>query len=128
MYVADTHAFLWFLTEDKKLGKKAREIFESCDKDEVIIVIPTIVLMESLLICERKKLDLRFKRILAKIQNSLNYPVYPLDVEVVSICQELKQFSDLHDRIIVATAKMLDAALITKDRGIRQAKVVKTVW
>ena len=46
MYVADTHAFLWFLTEDKiltedkKLGKKAKEIFGACDKGEAIIAIP----------------------------------------------------------------------------------------
>jgi len=128
MYVADTHAFLWFLTEDKRLGSKAKEIFDSCDKGEAIIVIPSIVLIEALFICERKKADLKFKKVLEKIQNSLNYPVYPLDLKIVSICQELKQLNDPHDRIVVATAKFLNAILITKDEKIRESKLVKIIW
>ncbi|MDI6807117.1 MAG: PIN domain-containing protein [Candidatus Aenigmarchaeota archaeon] len=128
MYVTDTHGFLWFLTEDKRLGKKAEEIFVSCDKGETIIVIPSIVLMEALLICERKKVDMEFKKVLKKIQNTFNYPVYPLDLKVVNICEELKQFADPHDRIVVATAKLLDVSIITKDKRIRDSKLVETIW
>jgi PIN domain nuclease of toxin-antitoxin system len=29
MYVTDAHAFLWFLLQDKKEGKKALEIFRA---------------------------------------------------------------------------------------------------
>lgn len=128
MYVADTHGFLWFLTEDKRLGKKAKEIFVSCDRGETIIVIPSIVLIEALLICEKKKVDLEFKKVLEKMQNSLNYPVYPLDFRIISVCQNLKQLPDPHDRIVVATAKLLNAILITKDEKIINSKLVKTIW
>jgi PIN domain nuclease of toxin-antitoxin system len=31
IFVADTHALLWYLTEDKKLGIKAQEVFEKAD-------------------------------------------------------------------------------------------------
>lgn len=128
MYVTDTHSFLWFLADDDRLGKKVKEVFLSCDKGETTIVIPTIVLMEALFICERKKLDLEFKKVLEKIQKTINYPVYPLDVGIVSMCQKLKQFSDPHDRIIVATSKILNAKLITKDDKIKKSKIVETVW
>ena len=128
MYVTDTHSFLWFLADDARLGKKAREIFLSCDKGETTIIIPSIVLMEALFICERKKLDLEFKKVLEKIHNTINYPVYPLDTGIVSICQKLKQFSDPHDRIVVATSQILRAKLITKDDKIKKSKIVETVW
>ena len=128
MYVTDTHSFLWFLADDTKLGKKAREIFLSCDKGETTVIIPSIVLMEALFICERKKLDLEFKKVLEKIHNTINYPVYPLDTGIVSICQKLKQFSDPHDRIVVATSQILKAKLITKDDKIKKSRVVETVW
>ena len=35
---------------------------------------------------------------------------------------------DLHDQIIVATAKFLNAILITKDKKIRDSNIVETVW
>jgi PIN domain nuclease of toxin-antitoxin system len=35
---------------------------------------------------------------------------------------------ELHDRVIVATAKMLNAKLLTKDRKIREAGIVEVVW
>jgi len=41
MYVTDTHGFLWFLSKDKRLSKKALEIFRACDKGKETIVIPS---------------------------------------------------------------------------------------
>jgi PIN domain nuclease of toxin-antitoxin system len=35
---------------------------------------------------------------------------------------------DPHDRIIVATAKLLNAKLITKDENTKKTKIVKIVW
>ena len=128
MYVTDTHAFLWFLTEDNRIGKKAKEVFISCDRGETIIVIPSIVLIEALFVCEKKKIDIEFKKILEKIQNSFNYPVYPLDIRIILECQSLKQLQDPHDRIIVATAKLLNATLITKDKNIKTSRLIKTIW
>lgn len=56
MYVTDTHSFLWFLTRDKRLSSKAREIFRLCDQGAEIIVIPSIVLLECLYVCEKRRL------------------------------------------------------------------------
>jgi len=35
---------------------------------------------------------------------------------------------ELHDRIIIATARTLNAQLITKDRVIRESGMVDVVW
>lgn len=58
-YLVDTHAFLWYFSEDPRLGKNAEEI---------------------------------------------------------------------HDRIIVATAKITNSTILTKDQEIRTLKNVKVVW
>jgi predicted nucleic acid-binding protein len=128
MYVADAHALLWFLTEDKKLGKKALKIFRDCDKGEEIIVIPSIVLLECMHVCEKKRIAYAFEEIIKKIEGTFNYPIYPLDEEVILECQHLSQIIELHDRIIVATAKLLNSKLITKDAIITDSKIVKTIW
>ena len=128
MYVTDTHGFLWFLSKDEKLGKKALEIFRLCDKGKETVVIPSIVLLECLYVCEKKKIEYEFREITLKIQGSFNYPIYPLDEEVVLECQKFADISEPHDRIIVATAKLLNAKLITKDADIINSSTVETVW
>jgi PIN domain nuclease of toxin-antitoxin system len=128
MYVTDTHSLIWFLTKDERLGVKANKIFRLCDQGKEIIVIPAIVLLECLYICERKKVDLKFREILLKIKRTFNYITYPLDEEIVLECQKLKRFPDLHNRIVVATAKLLNVTLITKDAKIKNSKLVKTIW
>lgn len=128
MYVTDAHSFLWFITKDERLGNKAREIFRSCDKGNVIVVIPSIVLLECLYVCEKKNVHLEFREILKRIEGTFNYPIYPLDGEVVLECQDISKITDPHDRIIVATARLLNAKLITKDDKIKKSKIVETVW
>jgi len=128
MYVTDAHGFLWFLSKDKRLGKKALEIFRSCDKGEEIVVVPSIVLLECLYVCEKKRIGFEFREIMLKIQGTFNYPVYPLDEGVVLECQNVDKIAEPHDRIIVATTKLLNAKLITKDAGIINSKLVETVW
>ncbi len=54
IYVTDTHSFLWYLSEDKKLSKTAKSVFDEAEKGNATIVIPTIVLAESLHILDRK--------------------------------------------------------------------------
>ena len=54
-------------------------------------------------------------------------PIYPLNGSVVFECSKIK-LKEPHDRIIVATAKLLNARLITKDKLIKKSGYVKTVW
>jgi predicted nucleic acid-binding protein len=128
IFVTDTHALLWYLTEDKSLGKKALKIFEKADKGEAEIIIPTTVLAEALFITEKHKVDIKFMDIIEEIESSSNYFIHSLDLEIIMKCHELKKIPELHDRIIVATSLLLEAKLITKDVIITDSKIVEVVW
>jgi len=54
--------------------------------------------------------------------------VYPLDVNVLKTLKEIKGISELHDKIIVATAKLLEAKVITKDEDIQSSDMAETIW
>ncbi len=41
---------------------------------------------------------------------------------------DLKDVIELHDKVIVATAKYLDALLITKDSTLGKIPYIRTVW
>jgi len=127
MYVADTNALLWFLTDDDRLGNEAKKIFIKSDDGETTIIVPPIVLAESLFIAEKHRVDVQFRTVLDRIDEGLNYDVYPLDLEVILRCQGMRGF-ELHDRIIMATAKLLNAKLLSKDGKIRKSGIVECVW
>ncbi len=127
-YIADTHSLLWYLTDDNRLSKDANLIFEETEKGEHLIIVPTIVLVESLDVIEKKRVTYDFDLVLQSIEDNENYIIWDLDLEVVNQMIKIKNVRELHDRIIVAVAKLCDAGLITKDGEITEAKEVNTRW
>lgn len=124
-YVTDTHAFIWYL--HGKLPNRVDKVFSSAEKGESIIFIPTMVLAECLYLVENGKIKLDFDELLNKIEISSNFIPTSFNFQVLKLLPEIK-LDGLHDRIIVATAKLLNAKLITKDKEIRDSKIVEVVW
>src|SRR3989338_10956606 len=118
IYVADTHAVLWFLTEDFNLSAAAKEKFEMAEEGEAVILIASISLLELLYVCKKKKMLHLFTEFLQRLENGNNYVIYDLDFEVVKLCLELDKVDEMHDRVLVATAQLIGAPLITIDRNI----------
>jgi hypothetical protein len=54
-----------------------------------------------------------FALVLEAIEDNANYFVWDLDLEVVNQMANIKNVPELHDRIIVAIAKLCDAGLIS---------------
>ncbi len=127
-YVTDSHPLFWLFTNDKKLTKIAQEIFDKAEKGDVVIIIPSIALLELMYILEKKNLENKFKEIIKKLREIDGYVIYPLDLEVIREVSEISNIKELHDRIIVATAKLLNCPLITKDENITKSKQVECIW
>ena len=127
-YVSDTHSFLWYLSEDEKLGNNAKSVFDEAENGNVVIIVPTIVLAESLYIIEKQKFNMKFVDILKKLSIGWNYTTMPLDMDVIRRIEELRKLPELHDRIIVASANIIGASLITNDEAIKKSDYVKTIW
>ncbi len=128
IYVTDTHSLVWFLANDSKLGKDALNIFRSADEGKSLIVIPAIVIAEVLYIAEKRGASAQLSALLKKLEESANYIVYNLNLSVLIETQSLKKLKDLHDRIIVATANIISAKLISRDSEIKNSGYVETVW
>jgi PIN domain nuclease of toxin-antitoxin system len=126
-YVTDTHSFLWYLTNSSKLSRKARAIFNSCDQGKAIIIIPAIVLLECIDIFDKKKIDLDFEIIVSKILQASNFIFSEINWSLVLEVNKVKGLGDLHDRIIVATARVFDASLISRDKTIKNF-YKRTIW
>jgi len=126
--VTDTHSLIWFLTNDKKLSHRAASIFRMVDKNESTAVIPSIVMAETMHICEKKGTLLKFEEVLKIIHESKNYIIHNLDYQILNEIAKYKKLNDIHDRIIVATANLIGAGLITNDSEIKNSSYVKIIW
>ncbi|MGB9857987.1 MAG: type II toxin-antitoxin system VapC family toxin [Dictyoglomaceae bacterium] len=128
LYVADTHSLVWYFTGSEKLGQKALQVFRDSILGEVIIIIPTIVLAEVIDIAEKKRISIDYEELIDKIEENSSFEIYPLDINVLRMLKDVPNIYELHDKIIVATAKLLDAKVITKDVDIQNSKLVETIW
>ena len=126
-YITDTHAFLWYLADSPKFSRKARAIFDLCDQGEVKIIISAVVLLECIDIFDKKKILLDFESIANRIIQSDNFIFSEIDWGLILEVNELKGFKDLHDRVIVAAAKIYGGYLISKDQNIK-LQYPKTIW
>jgi len=120
--------FVWYLVDDARLGSRARIAYDRADSGEATIIIPAIVLAESLYLAEKGRIKARSEQIFGTMDNALNYRIYPLDLTIIQKGWELKRLTEIRDRTIVATAKHLNFELITRDGGIRDSGYVQTLW
>ena len=125
LYVVDTHPLIWYLAE--KLPGNIDKIFKASENGDCVIFIPAIVLAECYYLIEDGRIQLNFNDILAKIEESSNFIIVPFNLDIIKMLPKIN-IKELHDKIIVSTAKFLNATLITKDSKIRDSKIVETVW
>ncbi len=122
----DTHAAIWAFLDDPRLGRRARELIAEASKSGLIV--PDVVLLETAILHSKGRLpDCPLKELLANIAD--NFRVVPITAEIARIAVELKlPHGDPFDRVIAATAKAYGLPLLTRDRHIKRAKVVETLW
>ena len=127
-YVADTIAIVRHLKNSRNMGAKAKEVFRRTDRGEDQIFISGITLMEILYLSEKGRIDVDLIDTTKLITDSDNYLVYPVDVKVILTAQTIDDIPELHDRVIAATAKLLNVPLITHDELISESKAVTILW
>jgi PIN domain nuclease of toxin-antitoxin system len=127
-YITDTHSLLWAFTRPRKLGEHARRAFEEIANGEANLLIPVIVLAELIFTIENKPVQADLDEILDAIQDSPNVEFVDFDYESALRLRDLSVISEMHDRMIVATALEYQATLITVDESITIAGVVDVIW
>jgi PIN domain nuclease of toxin-antitoxin system len=129
--VTDTHALIWAIDGNRKrLGKRARKLFDNADEAKCAIFIPALVLAELGEACHRDRvtLALPFEEWARVAFASGKYHQDELTAEIVYIAQRLYAIAERGASLIAATAVALDLPLITRDPQIAAAAGVECVW
>jgi len=128
LIILDTHTWIWMESAPAMLGTAAaREI-----KNARRIGISAISCWEFAMLVRKGRISLD-RDPLEWMQRSLDCPGRELLPITPAVATASAGFGgDFHgdpaDRIIVATALMESATLISKDERIRRLQVVRTVW
>lgn len=114
----DTHIWIWSLTADRKLGRRAsREIAAARNE----LWLSPVSIWEVLLLAERGRLRFQQEpsRFLEEVLEERSYREAPLTQEVAFESRRLSlSTEDPADRFLAATAKVYDLTLVTADERL----------
>ena len=128
--VTDTHALLFHAAGGGRLGRRAAEIFDDCEKRQAIIYVPAAVIWECALLARAGRINLR-RTISVFFDDLFSNPAYqPFDLTPAQIfrADDLRFNRDPFDALICAAAQDLELPLITRDTDIRGGGAVRVIW
>lgn len=128
VYVADTHALVWYLGGARALGSAAHTAFTTAESGTGTVVIPVIVVAELLMLAEKRRAGVDVAKVIDALTRRQGYELSPLGLNTVLGIGVLTALPDIHDRLIVAETLERGATLITVDQAITASGLVPVVW
>ena len=125
----DTCTILWAVAQPKKLSKKAQGLI--IDENSSICVSP-MSCAEIACLSDRKliEIDQHWKLWFRKYIDLNGWDIIPVDLPIIEEAYSLP--GDFHedpvDRILVACARLYQAAIVTADKKILKYPHVESIW
>jgi PIN domain nuclease of toxin-antitoxin system len=131
VYVTDTHSLIYYFTGlNSKLSRRALRAFQQAERGEAYIYIPAVVLWEISRL--EKEGEIRLNEPYEEWADALlAHPCFEcvaLDEEIIAEARHYGLNRDVFDAAIVATARLKDVPLITRDQAITNSKIVDICW
>ncbi len=131
MILLDTHVWVWWVSGDTPLSRVAGEVIERAMAERAIH-ISSISAWEVALLVERGRLELTMDvgDWIAKTESLPFIRFVPVDNQIAVRATRLpgSLHDDPADRMIISTAQVLGARLITRDEKLWKYPHVETIW
>ena len=122
MIILDTHIWIWLINGDERIEKPAiiKQLNNALKNSDIFI--PAICLWEVAMLASKKRISLSGDTLswIKKASSAPGLSVYPLTAKVAY--ESTKLPGDFHgdpaDRLITATARIIDGTLLTFDKQI----------
>jgi predicted nucleic acid-binding protein len=119
------------MAQDRHLPKGVRSIFDASEDGRVQILVPSMVLVETVFLLQRQKIQQSVLDQLLQLPEDpdASICVVPLDMNVVQAVTDFGPASvpELADRVIAATARALGMPLLTVDPAIIESGLVEVI-
>jgi PIN domain nuclease of toxin-antitoxin system len=129
--VLDTHAWVWLVADPSQLSAPAKRLIDRSVRVRELLV-SSISVWEVAMLVARGRLELTMDvgEWVAQAEQLPFLTFVPVNNRIALEAVRLPQFPrpDPADRIVVATAMVFGAALVTRDERLRAYPRVRTVW
>lgn len=130
-YLLDTHTWNWCILSPHKLSSRVINLIEQ-KKDDDELLLSAVSLWEFSKLVEKKRITISCDGLqwIQKALQDLPLRLVPLNPEIAwhSTVLPGEFHKDPADQIIVATARLENATIITKDELIQNYQYVRTIW
>jgi PIN domain nuclease of toxin-antitoxin system len=130
-YVVDTHALIWYLEGNPRLGTDAKTVM---DDPASQLVLPLIALAEAVYTIDKGRTKIpTVSDLISDVTSDSRIELYPLTFEVLQQSLTAGTVPEMHDRLIVATTLYLQSqghqvSLLTADSAITASALVSIIW
>ena len=130
-YLLDTHVWVWWNMEPKKLSRKVRALIKNTDGYSELL-LSAISPWEFCKLIEKKRIGISCapEEWLSQALQMPKLRLVPLTPTLAYRSTILPQpfHGDPADQLIVATAREENATIVSKDKLVRDYEHVRTVW
>ncbi|GGD54300.1 type II toxin-antitoxin system VapC family toxin [Lacimicrobium alkaliphilum] len=133
MIVLDTHALIWWVNGDSQLSQAPQQAIErELSVEDGMILMSSITSWEIAMLVQKERLALTMSvdDWLSTVSdiNAVQFVAVDNEIGVEATRLPGEFHKDPADRMIVATARHINAPLVTADEKIRTYKYVRTIW
>ncbi len=130
-YVVDTHALIWYLEGNPRLGAAAQAVMDDPASE---MVLPLIALAEAVYTVDKGRTKIPgVSDLINDVTSDPRIELYPLTFEVLQQSLTAGTVPEMHDRLIVATTLYLQnlghqVSLLSTDSQIIGSALVSIIW
>jgi PIN domain nuclease of toxin-antitoxin system len=126
-YLLDTVAITRHFSGHGKVGTKAVRIMQQAEAGRHKLFVSVVSLFEVLYLSEGGRIKISLSDIVDCLNSNSCYSIVDLSLEVI-IASETISFYEIHDRLILGTARHLNAPIISSDEKFDGISGIKRIW
>jgi PIN domain nuclease of toxin-antitoxin system len=123
----DTHAFLWLVTDDPQLSRRAKRVFLDGRNEILLSAVSAFEIAVKYSLGKLKLSKPPAPFIAERIQANALSPLPITIPQAVAVAELPAHYSDPFDRLLVAQALVEDIPLLSRDRRLSQYGV-RRIW
>lgn len=131
IYLMDTHVWVWWHTAPEKLSPAVRDTIINLDAtDQLLMSVISVWEVAKLVEKNRLRLHIEIDQWVEQALNMSHFQLLPLSPEIAIESTRLPQpfHQDPSDQMIVASARLFDATVLTVDQQILSYPHVRALW